>query len=102
MSFEEELKKGNFLIPQCNKCKKIVWPPSDFCDKCFGKVGLNEKQENGKVVTFSKHNNDYFCVVEFKENIKIIAKSEKQPKKDQIVEVTRCGIKNNDYFFEIK
>ena len=102
MNFEEELRKGNFLIPQCSKCEKIVWPPSGFCDKCFGKVTLKEKEKHGKVVTFSKRNNDYFCVVEFEGNIKIIAKSEKEPKKDQIVEVIRCGIKNKDYFFEIK
>ena len=102
MKFEEELRKGNFLIPQCNKCEKIIWPPSYFCDKCFGKVVLKEKQKQGKVITFSKRNNEYFCVVKFKGNIKIIAKSENEPKKDQIVEVIRCGIKNNDYFFEIK
>ena len=102
MNFEEELRKGNFFIPQCSKCEKIVWPPSNFCDKCFGKVVLKEKEKQGKVITFSKHKNEYFCIVEFRGNIKVMAKSVKKPEKNQIVEMISCGVKNNDYFFEIR
>ena len=102
MNFEEELLKGKFLIPQCNKCKKIVWPPTGFCDNCFGEVVLKEKQKQGKVITFSKQKNEYFCVVEFEKNIKIIAKTKEEPKKNQMVDMVKCGIKNNRYFFEVR
>ena len=102
MNFEDELRNGNFLIPQCESCEKIVWPPASFCDNCFGKVVLKEKQKQGKVITFSKQKKEYFCVVEFEGNIKIIAQSKEEPKKDHTVEIVRCGIKNNNYFFEIR
>ena len=102
MSFDEELAKGEFWIPQCSKCKKIVWPPTNFCDNCFGKVILKEKQKQGKIITFSKQKNEYFCVVEFEGNIKIIAKTKEEPKKNQIVEIFDCGIKDKNYFFEVR
>jgi len=35
MTFEDELRKGNFQIPECTNCKKIVWPPSYFCNHCL-------------------------------------------------------------------
>ena len=63
MNFEDELKKGNFMIPECDRCKKIVWPPANFCDSCFGKIVLKEKQNQGKIITFSKQKKEYFCVV---------------------------------------
>ena len=87
---------------KCSKCKKIVWPPVGFCDNCFGRVILKEKQKQGKIITFSKQKDKYFCVVEFEENIRIIAKSKQEPKKNQIVEIAECGIRDNSYFFEIK
>ena len=42
MSFESKLTKGEFCIPKCNECKKIVWPPSEVCSFCFGNVHLKE------------------------------------------------------------
>ena len=102
MNFDDELAKGNFLIPQCSKCEKIVWPPTNFCNNCFGKVILKNKEKQGKIITFSKQENEYFCLVEFEGSIKIIAKKSEAPKKNQKVEISKCGIKNNSYFFEIR
>ena len=42
MSFEENLSRGEFLIPKCTQCEKIVWPPSDYCNHCFGKIELKK------------------------------------------------------------
>jgi len=42
MSFEFELSKGQFMIPECTECKKIVWPPTEFCDNCFGEICLKK------------------------------------------------------------
>ncbi len=36
--FEEELKAGSFVTSECPHCAKIVWPPSDYCDRCFRNV----------------------------------------------------------------
>jgi len=101
MSFESELSKGKFCIPECTKCEKIIWPPSEFCDKCTGITSLRKGEFEGKIIEFSKQNEDYFCMVEFYNSIRLIAKMEKIPKKDQIVKITKCGISDKSYFFTV-
>ncbi len=101
MNFEYELSKGRFSIPQCTVCKKIVWPPSEFCNYCFGKVSLKNNNFQGKIIEFSKQNDDYFCVVEFEETIRILAKIKSIPKIGQIVKISKCGINNGNYFFHV-
>ena len=101
MSFEDEISKGNFLIPECTVCKKLVWPPTEYCNECMGKTTLKEGDFQGKILEFSKQNEDYFCVVEVEKSFRIIAKMPKEPQIDQIVKITKCGIKEGSYFFEV-
>jgi uncharacterized OB-fold protein len=101
MSFENELKKGQFYLPQCLSCKKWVWPPSEFCDRCNGETSLKKKEFEGKIIEFSKQNDNYFCIVEFYDSIRIMAKMTTCPKKDQIVKISKCGIIDGGYFFHI-
>ena len=82
-------------------CKKIVWPPSEFCDNCNETTSLKKGDFEGKIIEFSKQNEDYFCMVEFYNSIRLMAKMLKIPKKDQIVKISKCGISNGGYFFEI-
>ena len=42
MSFEKELEQGRFYIPECLACKKLVWPPSEFCDGCNDDGGFDD------------------------------------------------------------
>jgi len=101
MSFESELSKGKFTIPECTECKKIVWPPAEFCSNCFGQTRLKKGVFEGKIVEFSKQNDTYFCLVEFENTIKIMAKMLETPKINQMVKISKCGISNDNYFFEI-
>lgn len=101
MSFESELSKGQFTIPECLECKKMVWPPAEFCNDCFGQTHLKKGVFEGKIIEFSKQNETYFCMVEFENTIKIMAKIVKTPKIDQIVQISKCGIVNGSYFFEV-
>ena len=73
MSFESELLQGKFCIPECTVCKKIVWPPVEFCNYCSGAVSLKKGNFKGKVIEFSRHNKEYFCIIEFENKIKLIA-----------------------------
>ena len=100
MSFELELSKGIFCIPTCCKCHEVVWPPSDFCSYCLGKVVLNKGDFYGKILEFSKEN-DYFCLVEFKGDIRVIAKMKHMPKIGETVKISNCGISKGNYFFEV-
>jgi uncharacterized protein len=101
MSFEFELSKGQFMIPECTECKKIVWPPTEFCDNCFGEIYLKKGVFEGKIIEFSKQNETYFCMVEFENTVKIMAKMLKTPKIAQIVKISKCGIVNGSYFFQV-
>ena len=74
MSFESELSKGKFLIPECDVCKKFVWPPSEFCNACMGKTSLREDDFKGTVIEFSRQNEHYFCIVEIEHSFRIMAK----------------------------
>ena len=101
MSFENKLEKGQFCIPECLSCKKLVWPPSEFCDKCNGETSLKKEEFEAKIIEFSRQNDDYFCIVEFYDSIRIMAKMTTCPKKNQIVKISKCGIDNGSYFFHI-
>ena len=100
MSFEKELEKGQFCIPECTVCKKLVWPPSEFCDNCNEETSLRKEEFKGKIIEFSSQNEDYFCVVEFCDSIRIMAKMMTTvQKRDQIVKISKCGISERKLFF---
>lgn len=101
MSFEEEFSKGNFLIPECTVCKKLVWPPAEYCNDCMGKTTLKEGNFQGKIIEFSNQNEDYFCIVEMEDSFRIMAKMMTKPHIDQMVKITKCGINEGNYFFEV-
>ncbi|MFQ5476180.1 MAG: hypothetical protein ACE5DT_04025 [Nitrosopumilus sp.] len=101
MGFESELSQGIFCIPECTVCKKIVWPPSEFCNNCFGAVSLKKGDFEGKIIEFSRQNKEYFCLVEFEKNIRVMAKISQTPEIGQIVKISKCGIDNGNYFFYV-
>ena len=101
MSFEYELLQGKFCIPECTVCKKIVWLPAEFCNHCFGLVSLKKGDFEGKIIEFSRQNEEYFCVVEFENTIRLMAKILGIPEIDQMVKISKCGISNGNYFFYV-
>ncbi|QLH06729.1 zinc ribbon domain-containing protein [Nitrosopumilus ureiphilus] len=101
MNFESELSQGDFYIPECTECMKIVWPPSEFCNHCFGEVLLKKKVIEGKIIEFSRQGDAYFCLVEFEKEIRVMAKILKMPKIGQKVKISECGLINRNYFFHV-
>jgi len=101
MNFETKLKEGIFCVPECNECKKIVWPPAEFCNRCFGNTSLSERNFEGKIIEFSSKNNQYFCIVEFEKTFRLIATTSKIPNVGQSVKMSKCGISEGNYFFEV-
>lgn len=69
--FESELKNNNFVCSECLKCKHLVWPPSDFCNKCFGGVTWRPVSKKALLVEFSSKDGKYFCIAEFENNIRV-------------------------------
>lgn len=101
MNFESKLSEGEFWIPECVNCKKIVWPPTEFCNHCFGNVSLKEGPFEGKILEFSSQNQQNFCLVEFENTLRIMAKISQKPELGQTVKISKCGIVNGNYFFEV-
>ena len=101
MSFETKLNEGIFCIPECNECKKTVWPPAEFCSHCFGTVSPKEGDFEGEIIEFSSKNGQCFCVVEFEKVFRIIATISKTPGIGQSVKISKCGISDGNYFFVV-
>ena len=103
--FEIELERGNFVTSECPHCKEIVWPPSNFCDKCFGDVNWRKVLKNAKLIEFSKKDGEGFCIAEFENKIRILATikagESEEPKIGQDLILENCGFKNGSYSFTL-
>ena len=104
--FEAELKAGNFVTSECPDCKKIVWPPSDYCDRCFKEVNWRKVSENGTIIELSRKENDVFCITEFENKIRVMGKLDTEintAKPGQTVKLTRCSFnEKNGFFFSLE
>ena len=87
--FENELKSGNFIVTECLDCKQIVWPASNFCNICHNHTQWRNANNTGKIIEFSKKNDDYFGLIEIEKNLRVMGKilAEKTPKINQTVEL---------------
>ena len=102
MNFEKELEKGVFTIPQCEKCSKTVWPPTDYCDRCFGKVNVRKGIFECEIIEYSKSDNEIFGIIEIEKSIRIMAKILGDARVGRSVKIKECGISNGNYFFSVE
>jgi uncharacterized OB-fold protein len=104
LNFISELKKGNMIISECIYCSKVIWPPSEFCNNCLKETSWRKCANRGKIIEFSKLNDDtYFGIIEFEKSFRIMGTIVAgQPDVNKIAEILECGILDNDYFFKMK
>ncbi|MDE1872050.1 MAG: hypothetical protein KGH99_01065 [Thaumarchaeota archaeon] len=98
--FEQELKNNNFICSECPKCKKLVWPPSDYCNRCFGDVIWRQVSRDAVLLEYSHKNGEYFCMAELEGQIRIIG-TIKNVSKLQIGEnliLEKCDYDGNEKF----
>ena len=103
--FESELTKGVFMIPQCPSCKEIVWPPSDYCNRCLGKVIWKNSDGIGKIIEYSKKDDMFFCLAEFESKIRVMGKliiNSGLPEIGKNVKMDSCSVEENNYNFTMK
>ena len=98
--FENELKKGNFVISKCQKCKKVVWPVNDICDNCFSKVVWISGSISARIIEYSKQKNNWFCLVETNDQIRMLGtlKSDNEPKIEQKILLDDCFFDKKPHF----
>ena len=99
--YENELRNGKFVCSECHKCKKFVWPPSDFCNVCFSKVNWKQISGRWKLIEFSKKDNKVFCIAEFEKTIRIMGELEtgtKIPIIGQDLDLVKCDYDKYEKF----
>lgn len=98
--FEQELKNNNFVCSSCLKCNKLVWPPSDFCNLCFGDVVWKKVARNATLIEFSRDANEVFCIAEFEGGIRIMGsiKNSSDLKVGQSLTLVRCNYDGKEEF----
>jgi uncharacterized OB-fold protein len=98
--FEHELQKNNFVCSSCPKCNKLVWPPSDFCNSCFGNVVWRQVDRNAKLVEFSSDKNGIFCMAEFEGHIRVMGSivNASDLKIGQSLTLIKCDYDGNEKF----
>ena len=102
--FETELKNGNFVVGECPNCNLVIWPPSDFCNKCFEPVKWRNSQTNGKLIEFSIKEGMHFCLAEFEGTVRIMGMlkpGKKEPIVGQKVKLDSCSMNEGNYNFEM-
>ena len=112
--FIENIKRGNFVLPYCRRCKKNSWPPSDNCRLCLGMLSLKDcNNKNGKIleIFMSKIKNNYntlMVLVEINEVILLGSLSldtNKQEKSSLIgnwIRIKKCGFIDDKIFYEFE
>ena len=101
MTFESELKKGNFVVSKCQSCG-IVWPPSDFCNRCLGVTVLEKTSTTGVILGFSRQDGKYFCLAEIDGSFGIVGRIMSGiPQMGRQVKIQRCGMRDGSPFFEM-
>lgn len=99
-TFEAELKNGRFVIPECPRCQKAIWPPSEFCTQCFGNVIWRTVNDSGILVEYSSKDGKMFCIAEFEDSIRIMGtlNCDKTPIVGQKIKVSSCGFDKSPKF----
>lgn len=100
MSFESEIKNGRFVIGECIKCKKINWPPHEFCSFCFSELLLRDPKSPGILIEYSIKDGKLFAIVEFEKTVRIIGtiKNTHKPEIGQKIRISSCEYHDGPVF----
>jgi uncharacterized OB-fold protein len=90
--FESELRNGRFVVGECQKCRRISWPPGEFCSTCFGDLSWRPIMEHGTLVEASSKDGKVFGIAEFEGVVRVIGTipNGQNAKPGQRVKVTKC------------
>tara|TARA_Y100000590_G_scaffold153853_1_gene176746 strand:+ start:3372 stop:3701 length:330 start_codon:yes stop_codon:yes gene_type:complete len=103
--FDDELKKGNFQICYCKNCNITYSSYSESCLKCLKKTNWKKSLERGKIIEFSRQNNNFFGIIEIEYGIRLmgsIIPLESQPEIGQKVKMSVSFDKKPNYSFVVE
>jgi uncharacterized OB-fold protein len=117
ISFIENIKRGNFVLPYCKKCKKNIWPPANNCRLCLANLSIvNCNNKTGKILEIfvSKINNNnnnkdvLMILIDMHEVILLGSLSvdhntiERINIKENVVRIRKCGFMDDKVFYEFE
>ena len=114
LNFMENIKRGNFVLPYCKRCKKNIWPPSNNCRLCLGTLSLEDcNNKKGKILEIfvskvMNNDNTLMVLVDINEIIllgSISIDTKKQEESNLIgnlVRIKKCGFIDNKIFYEFE
>jgi len=108
--FIESLKCGRLVTSKCLECKNIIWPPSSVCPRCISNnIEWVDIDASGKLIELSEsfltNEPSVFGLVELDNGIRLMAKivgKDAKLKKGDDVKMTKCGIENNEAYYEFQ
>lgn len=116
LTFIENIRKGNFVLPYCKKCKKNTWPPADICRLCLGVLSIeNSNNKIGQILeifvpNILKYNNKNILMILVEINQLILLGSvsfdqdtiERFNLKHKLVRIKKCGFIDKKIFYEFE
>jgi hypothetical protein len=100
LSFESELRHGRFIVGECTKCHKTSWPPSQYCNNCFGELKTRPIREPGVLLEWSAKDGKTFGIVEFEKSIRVLGTIPGNSKHSpgEIMRILSCGFDGTPKF----
>lgn len=97
------MKKGEFAVPVCTKCRKKAWPPSSTCPSCFSKTVLKKVGKTGVLTEFAhshvRNREGTFGIVKMEGFTLVGSFDDGELRKGMKVEMDRCGISEGTPFY---
>ena len=94
--FIRHLRKGDFRVSICIRCRRKTWPPSKCCHYCLSKTKLKRMNLTGKLLEFStsrlKSRSSAFGIIQMDGVAVLGSISEKNPYYGMLVRMTDCGV----------
>lgn len=105
MRFEDCVAGGELLVPVCNKCGAVSWPPTGRCSSCLGTTSPERRDLEVTVVARSKRDGAHFClarvVVGDAGSFGVVASSRKEMRAGGRARITGCGMRGGRPYFEV-
>ena len=115
LKFIDNIRKGNFVLPYCKRCKKNIWPPSNHCRICLSNLYLKScNKKKGKILEIlvskinnnSNNNNTFMVLVDMQAVILIGSLlldtniNNLNNFKGKFVRFNKCGFIDNKIFYQ--
>jgi len=96
------LRRHEFRVTVCKKCRQKIWPPSQHCFVCFSPTNLEKVVTTGFIkeitTSYTKGTAKLYGIVDM-QGIKLVGSLSPDAYVGLKVQMTDCGIRENGSLF---